>query len=129
MGGFYNGKRVSLFPFLNYRQDETLTAFASWNYNAIDLPTGEPFKVNLARVGFNYSFTPKVRLRALVQYNDADDVVAANLRFSWLRSGNAGLFLVYNEVDDRSGPALGSGAPMRSRREVVLKYSHLFDVL
>ena len=129
VGGFYNGKRVSLFPFLNYRQDETLTAFASWNYNAIDLPTGEPFKVNLARVGFNYSFTPKVRLRALVQYNDADDVVAANLRFSWLRSGNAGLFLVYNEVDDRSGPALGSGAPMRSRREVVLKYSHLFDVL
>lgn len=123
VGGFYNGNRVSLFPFLNYRQDETLTAFASWNYNAIDLPTGEPFKVNLARVGFNYSFTPKVRLRALVQYNDADEVVAANVRFSWLRSGNAGLFLVYNEVDDRSG------APMRSRREVVLKYSHLFDVL
>ena len=126
VGGFYNGNRVSLFPFLNYRQGETLTAFASWNFNAIDLPTGEPFKVNLARVGFNYSFTPKVQLRTLIQYNDADEVLAANVRFSWLRSGNAGLFLVYNEVDDRSALA---GAPTRSRREVVLKYSHLFDVL
>ena len=45
------------------------------------------------------------------------------VRFSWLRSASAGLYLVYNEVDDRSN------APGRSGREVVLKYSHIFDVL
>ena len=64
-----------------------------------------------------------MQLQTLVQYNDADHVLAANFRFSWLRSASSGLFLVYNEVDDRSN------APTRSRREVVLKYSHLFDVL
>ena len=50
-------------------------------------------------------------------------MLAGNFRFSWLHSANAGLYLVYNEVDDRSG------APWRSRRELVLKYSHIFDVL
>ena len=123
VGGFYNGDRVTVSPFLNYRRDETLNFFGSWNHNTIDLPTGEPFEVNLARVGFRYSFTPKIQLQTLVQYNDADHLLAANVRFSWLRSASSGLFLVYNEVDDRSN------APMRSRREVVLKYSHLFDVL
>lgn len=123
VGGFYNGDRVTVSPFLNYRRDETLNFFGSWNHNTIDLPTGEPFEVNLARIGFRFSFTPKVQLQTLVQYNDADHLLAANVRFSWLRSASSGLFLVYNEVDDRSN------APMRSRREVVLKYSHLFDVL
>ena len=122
-GGFYNGDRMYVGPFVNYRRDETLNVFGSWNHNKIDLPTGEPFEVNLARLGFRYSFTPKIQLQGLVQYNDADDVLAANMRFSWLRSASAGLFLVYNEVDDRSS------AGLRSRREVVLKYSHLFDVL
>lgn len=123
-GGFYSGERLGLFPFVSYRRDEKLTASASWNYNAIDLP-GEAgrFDVNLVRVSLSWSFTPKVTLRALLQYNDADDVLAGNVRFAWQRSANAGLYLVYNEVDDRST------APLRSRREIVLKYSHIFDVL
>ena len=28
---------------------------------------------------------------------------AANVRFSWLRSANAGLYVVYNEIDTRTG--------------------------
>ena len=123
-GGFYGGDQRTFSPFVNYRRDETFSAFASWNHNAIDLPgDGPAFDVNLARIGVSYSFTPKIGVQTLVQYNDADDVLAGNLRFSWLRSANAGLYLVYNEVDDRSP------APRRSRQEVVIKYSHIFDVL
>ena len=79
--------------------------------------------MNLVQARLEYSFTPKMSLQTLLQYNDASDVLAANIRFSWLRSANSGLYLVYNEVDDRSD------MPLRSRREVVLKYSHIFDVL
>ena len=94
-----------------------------WDHNTIDLEqrTGS-FSVNLARAGFSYSFTPKINLRALVQYNDADEVFSANVRFAWLRAANAGLYVVYNEIDTRTG----LGPP---RRELVLKYSHIFDVL
>ena len=122
-GGFYSGSRYAVSPSVNYRKDETMTVWAGWDHNTIDLGSEHgPFSVNLARAGLSYSFTPKVNLRALIQYNDADQVLAANLRFSWLRSANAGLYLVYNEVDARNG--LG-----RPGRELVLKYSHIFDVL
>ena len=122
-GGFYNGKRHSISPYVNYRRDETLSAWAGWDHNTIDLGSEEgSFSVNLARAGFSYSFTPKINLRALIQYNDADDVFAANVRFSWLRSANAGLYVVYNEIDARHGLR-------EPGRELVLKYSHIFDVL
>ncbi|GIS20809.1 MAG: hypothetical protein CM15mP120_27250 [Pseudomonadota bacterium] len=49
----------------------------------------------------SYSFTPKILLQALVQYDDRSDLIATNLRFR-LQAANAGLFLVYNEVDDDS---------------------------
>jgi hypothetical protein len=39
-----------------------------------------------------------------------------------LQSANSGLFLVYNEVDERGVGALPTG------REFILKYSHIFDV-
>ena len=124
IGGYYNGDRISASPFVSYRKDETLTATFSWNYNRIDLPSAEEvFDVNLVQARLEYSFTPKIGLQTLVQYNDANHVLAANVHFSWHRSANSGLYLVYNEIDDRSD------MPLRSRREIAIKYSHIFDVL
>jgi hypothetical protein len=57
-----------------------------------------------------------------VQYNELSEELATNLRFSWLQSANSGLYLVYNEVDER-----GIGAPPAGR-EIILKYSRIFDV-
>ncbi len=100
----------------------TFNAWAGLNHNTIDLGSEEgSFDVNVIRAGLYYSFTPKVGIGTLVQYNDADDVFSANVRFSWLRSASAGLYVVYNEIDTRSG----LGEP---RREFVLKYSHIFNV-
>ena len=123
-GGFYNGRSLGFHPYLNYRPDETLSAWAGLNHNAIDLPgDGCEFDVNVARAGFSYSFTPKTNVRTVVQYSDASEVLAVNFRFAWLQSASAGLYVVYNEVDDRMG---GLGRP---RREFAVKYSRIFDVL
>ena len=75
------------------------------------------------RLRLSYSFTPKILLQLLTQYNEVSDTVSNNLRFSWLQSANTGLFLVYNEVDERF-----PGAPPNGR-EFILKFSHIFDVL
>ena len=48
--------------------------------------------------------------------------MGTNIRFSWLRTANSGLYLVYNEVDERGIDALPTG------REFILKYSYIFDV-
>ena len=57
----------------------------------------------------------------LVQYDDRDDLVATNLRFSWLQSANAGLYVVYNEIDE--------DGLRKPRREILLKYSRIIDLL
>jgi hypothetical protein len=125
VGGFFSGDRVALKTTLRYRIGDTFTSELSWNYNDIDLdiPDGD-FKVNLGRLKLSYSFTPKISLQALIQYNELEDTVATNLRFAWLQSANAGLYLVYNEIDDDS-----IGAPSEVRREFILKFSYIFDVL
>jgi hypothetical protein len=123
VGGRFGGDRVSIEPSIAYRIGETFRTELSINYNDYDLPVpnGE-FTANLARWRISYSFTPKMQLQALVQYNEIDDVVGTNIRFSWLQSANSGLYLVYNEVDEREAGSLPTG------REFIVKYSHIFDV-
>jgi len=123
VGGRFGGDRVSLEPTLRYRIGETFSSELSYNYNEFDLPVdGGKFEANLVRLRLSYSFTPKILLQALVQYNELDDILGTNLRFSWLQSANSGLFLVYNEIDERGIGGLPAG------REFIVKYSYIFDV-
>lgn len=121
IGGKFGGDRVSFSPSIDYRIGEKFTSKLSFSYNDFDLPGGE-FTVLLSRLRLSYSFTPKILLQALMQYNDEDEVFATNLRFSWLRTASTGFYLVYNEIDERS-----VGAPPKGR-EVIVKYSYMFDV-
>ena len=123
IGGFFGGDRVNIAPTLRFRAGERFTSELTWNYNNIDLPNGN-FDVNIGRLRLSYSFTPKILLQALVQYDDRSDLVATNLRFSWLQSANAGLYLVYNEIDDEN--VRGS---FKKQRELVLKFSRILDIL
>ncbi len=125
VGGFFGGDKSSVGPSLRYRVGESFSTELLWDHNDIELPvTNGDFEVNLARLRVSYSFTPKILLQALVQYDDRNDVTSTNLRFSWLQSANAGLFIVYNEVDER-----GIAAPADTGREFIIKYSRIFDVL
>jgi hypothetical protein len=124
VGGRFGGDRVSLRPTIRYRIGETFRSELTFDYNDFELPVPNGgFTANLARLRLSYSFTPKVQLQALIQYNDNADTIGTNFRFSWLRNANSGLFLVYNEVDERF-----VGAPPTGR-EFILKYSHIFDLL
>jgi len=123
IGGKFGGDRFILTPSINYRIGDKFSSSLSVNYNSFDLPVpGGDFSVSLSRLRLSYAFTPKMLLQALMQYNDHDEVLATNLRFSWLRTANTGLYLVYNEFDERM-----AGAPPTGR-EVILKYSYMFDV-
>jgi hypothetical protein len=121
VGGKFGGDRVILSPSVNYRFGDKFSSSLSVNYNDYELPGGD-FSVMLSRLRLSYSFTPKILLQALMQYNDDSETLSTNLRFSWLRTANTGLYLVYNEFDER-----GFGA-LPAQREVILKYSYMFDV-
>ncbi len=130
IGGFFGGDRVSTVSTLRYQLDERFSTEVSWNRSDISLPVANgDFMVNLARLRVSYSFTPNISLQTLVQYNDRDDLVAANVRFAWLQSANAGLYLVYNEVDEFSGLNMpNSGIERENARQFILKYSRILDI-
>ena len=121
-GGFFGGNRVSAKPSVTYRIGETFNANLSVDHNDVDLPGGN-FKVNLTQLKLSYFFTPKISLQGFVQHNDRHELLSTNLRFSWLRSANSGLYVVYNETDDNFN------FPGRPRREFMIKYSHIFDIM
>jgi hypothetical protein len=123
VGGRFGGDRVHVEPYVNYRIGERFRSEFSFSFNDYDLPVADgEFTANLARARLSYSFTPKLQLAALVQYGSTFDRLGTNIRFSWLRSANSGLYVVYNEVDERGPGRLPAG------REFVIKYSHIFDV-
>ncbi|MGA9573885.1 MAG: DUF5916 domain-containing protein [Lysobacterales bacterium] len=123
VGGKFGGDREIISPTLNYRAGDKFSSSLSVNYNHYDLPVpGGDFSVTLSRLRLSYSFTPKILLQLLMQYNDDGETLSTNLRFSWLRTANTGLYLVYNEYDENGLDALPTG------REIILKYNYMFDV-
>ena len=73
VGGFFGGDRVQMGPEVSMRTGQTFNAQLSWSRNDIDLPGGA-FVANLGTVRLNYSFTTRMFLQALVQYNDRADL-------------------------------------------------------
>jgi hypothetical protein len=103
---------------------DKLTSELIYAHNDFDLPVPNgDFTADLWRFRVSYSFTPRMLLQLLTQYNEQADELQSNVRFSWLQSANAGLYFVYNEIDERGVGALPRG------REFVIKYSRIFDLL
>ena len=129
IGGFFGGDRVRLVPSVSVRLAETLNAQLQWDWNNIELPSGE-FTTNLASLRVSYSFTTRLFLQALVQYNDRADLWSSNVRFGLLSDANTGLFIVYNDIQGLAtlDPHLDIDRSAFGRT-LTLKYSQLFDLL
>ena len=129
IGGFFGGDRVQLSPSVAVRFGETLNTELRWDWNNIHLPAGD-FITNLGSLRVSYSFTTRLFLQALLQYNDRADLWSSNIRFGLLSDANTGLFIVYNDIQ-----GLGSLDPHLDVEEaalgrtLTLKYSYLFDLL
>ena len=121
--GFFGGDIVTVRPSLDARYGETLNVRLSYSRNDIDLPTGSVV-TNLTSVRAAYNFSPRLFAQTLLQHNDSANLWSVNFRFGWLQDANTGLFFVYNETD-----GLGGIVPSFAGRSVIVKYSHLFDVL
>ncbi|MCC6989659.1 MAG: hydrolase, partial [Acidobacteria bacterium] len=124
-GGFFSGHRRTINPTVRFRAGHQLTGEVSYQRNDVDLPQGD-FVTNLVRTRLSYSFTPRLFVQSLVQYNDRADVWSMNLRVGWLQAANTGLFVVYN---DTRGLYELNPTPQREDRSLVIKFSRMFDLL
>jgi len=122
-GGFFGGDIVTISPSVRARYGETFNLSLSYSRNDIDLPNGDVV-TNLTSLRFAYNFSPRLFAQTLLQHNDSADLWSVNFRVGWLQDANTGLFLVYNETE-----GLGDAIPSGAGRNLILKYSYLFDVL
>jgi hypothetical protein len=123
-GGFFGGSRVSVNTELRGRIGEWFNAYVEHEHNDVSVPDGH-FVIDLVRFRLSYSFSTRLYVQALIQYNSVIDNWSTNLRFGWLQAANSGLYVVYNENRD---PRSGVGVGLRDRSFTV-KYSHTFDLL
>jgi hypothetical protein len=124
-GGFFGGDRLALRPELRIRLRDVFSTELSVDRNDIDLPGGR-FATSLVRARMSYSFSPRIFVQSLVQYNDRADVWSSNFRFGWLQQANTGLFVVYTDshvIDDIRS------APRQADRSFIVKISRMFDAL
>ncbi len=122
IGGFFGGDRLATEPSVRMRLGDRLNTQIGWSRNDISLPSGD-FTVNLSRARISYSFTPRIFVQTLIQYNDLDEVWSTNLRFAWLQAANTGLFVVYN---DTRGFEFSD---FQGERSLIVKFSKMFDLL
>ncbi len=122
-GGSFGGSRVIIAPQFRFRIRDVFSTEVNWTRNDYDLPGGA-FITNLISSRVSYSFTPRIYLQALLQYNDRADLWSSNVRFGWLNQANTGLFVVYNDTQGFDDSTL-----MRPDRSFTVKYSRLLDLL
>ena len=130
IGGFFGGRRVSASSSVNFRAGDKFNSEFTLQRNNVHLPGGD-FTSNLFRTRVSYSFTPRIFLQGLLQYNDQAEIWSSNVRFGWLQTANTGLFIVFNQASamdllDDNGLFYGFG-DLRIR-SLTLKYTYLFDV-
>lgn len=119
IGGFFNGNRIANSLTLAARTGDKFNSSFSYQRNDVDLEGGD-FSTDIFRGRLTYSFTPRIYLTSLVQYNGVSSTWSANLRFGLLQQSNTGLFVVFNMFDDTLG---------NPNRSFTVKYSRLFDLI
>jgi hypothetical protein len=120
-GGYYNGKGWTVNGDLNFRVQPYGSLGIVSSYNNIELPS--PYNsASFILVGprLDCTFTDKIFLTSLVQYNDQIDNINLNLRFQWRFAPVSDLFIVYTENSYPQDHNI-------KNRGLVLKISYWFN--
>lgn len=123
-GGWFGGDRLQINPSGRLRVGEALNVNLSLSRSRLDLPGGS-FVTNLASARISYSFSARVYVQSLVQYNDRADLWSTNFRFGWLQQANTGLFVVYNNSNSFERDDM---IPIGTDHSLMVKVSRIFDV-
>ena len=122
IGGYYGGNRVASRNTINFRFGDRFNSAITVNYNKLKLQNGT---INALITGgkFTYSFTPRIYLQSLVQYNNISNITSVNARFGWLKNANTGLFVVLNLIEDEDF------IDRVNNQVITIKYNYQFDIL
>ncbi|MFB3142231.1 MAG: hypothetical protein ACE1Z2_05400, partial [Acidobacteriota bacterium] len=117
VGEFFDGHQDSSEAGLRFQLGARFAADVSWEHDDVDLPSGA-FSTDLVNTRLDYSFSPRMFLNALIQYNSTLNEISSNLRFNFIYKPLSDFFLVYNERRASGGQVI--------ERALIAKLTYLF---
>lgn len=117
-GSFYNGTRLGAMIQGSFRFRPWGTFGVTYDYNDIRLADGYGnANLHLVRFNGNISFSNKLFLTNVLQYNSRNDNFSAFSRLQWRYSPMSDIFLIFNENHDTTGLGI-------KNRSIVLKVTY-----
>jgi hypothetical protein len=123
-GGFYDGDRTDVSYTGRVQISARLSVEPSLAVNWVDLSTGS-VRATLASSRAAFSFTPRMLVAALVQYNSSSRLVTTNIRYRWEYRPGSEIFVVYSDGRDTRDP-FGRGGGILLNRGLTVKLTRLF---
>jgi hypothetical protein len=118
---FYDGTSRNLSFAAGVRATSRFSSELQYTRNDVRLPHGE-FVLNLGILRVDYTFTPRMTLRSLTQYNSSSREVSSSIRFNYTYRPGSDLYIVYNDLRPTGLPQ-GTFGP--TDRHLVIKLNYL----
>ncbi|HUE85211.1 MAG TPA: DUF5916 domain-containing protein [Vicinamibacterales bacterium] len=120
---FYGGTRRQATAAMGARATSRLSAELQYNRNDVNMPWGT-FLINLTTLRVDYTFSPKMTIRSLTQYNSATREISNNIRYNVIHRPGSDLYVVYNELRQTGLP---TDVFAQKDRQLVVKLSYLLQ--
>ena len=107
---------------LNIRPGDKFNSSIFVNSNNFRLDNGNLDAV-ISGLDISFSFTPKMFIQSLIQYNNITNLFSLNARFGLIREANSGLYVVLNILKD------DDIIDSTNYQQITIKYTHSFDLI
>jgi len=118
-GSFFNGDRQEATFKGRVELSPKFSVEPRLSLNWVDLPEGA-FTTRLISARLNYTFTPRMFVSSLIQYNTSSDSLSSSVRFRWEYEPGSDFFVVYSEGRDEL-----SVDPFLATRTFAVKFTKL----
>jgi Domain of unknown function (DUF5916) len=120
-GSFFGGHRREFAVSGRIEVSPKFSIEPTVSVNIVDIPEG-PFTAKLVSSRFNWTFSPRMVLASLVQYNSTSNSLSTSLRYRWEYEPGSDFFVVF--TDGRQTDVLGF--PALLNRTFAVKFTKLF---
>jgi len=120
---FYGGSRLNTSLAGGARLTSRFSTELQFNRNDVKMPWGD-FLVNLSTLRVDYTFSPRMTVRSLTQYNTSSHEISNNVRFNFIYRPGSDIYIVYNDLSQTGLPADIFG---RKDRQLVVKATYLLQ--
>ena len=123
-GGFFGVSRLEVSPSILWKVNKYLTLSQTFVSNRIQFGQ-EDFNINLTRTRIGFSLNTSFSASAVLQYDNDSQDFGMNFRAGYLFKEGTELFVVYNEIMDRSSQ---SGLAELRDRSLLIKFTYMLRI-